>query len=97
MYFSHDEALELGADRKLALAFEALRLEPSHCLLDVGCGWGGMLRYSAQRDVKVTGLTLSRLQKEYVDHKIAEERLPAQVRTKTSSHSNQPSGSMPFP
>jgi cyclopropane-fatty-acyl-phospholipid synthase len=38
-----------------------------------------MLRYSAQRGVKVTGLTLSRLQKEYVDQKIAEERLPAKV------------------
>jgi len=79
VYSSDDEALELGADRKLALAFDALRLQADHSLLDVGCGWGGMLRYSAQRGVKVTGLTLSRLQKEYVDQKIAEERLPAKV------------------
>ena len=46
--YSYDgEALESGADRKLALAFEALRLSHGQCLLEVGCGWGGMLRYSA--------------------------------------------------
>jgi cyclopropane-fatty-acyl-phospholipid synthase len=79
VYSSDDEVLESGADRKLALAFDALRLQPDHSLLDVGCGWGGMLRFSAQRGVEVTGLTLSQLQKEYVDQKIAEERLPAKV------------------
>ncbi len=80
VYCSDDEALESGADRKLALAFEALRLEPGQRLLEVGCGWGGMLRYSAQRGVQVTGLTLSRLQKEYVEQRIMEEQLPAEVR-----------------
>jgi len=80
VYCSDDEALESGADRKLALAFEALRLEPGQRLLEVGCGWGGMLRYSAQRGVQVTGLTLSRLQKEYVEQRIMEEQLLAEVR-----------------
>jgi cyclopropane fatty-acyl-phospholipid synthase-like methyltransferase len=80
IYCSDDEALESGADRKLALAFEVLRLERGQRLLEVGCGWGGMLRYSAQRGVQVTGLTLSRLQKEYVEQRIKEEQLPAQVR-----------------
>ncbi len=64
----------------VALAFEALRLEPGQRLLEVGCGWGGMLRYSAQRGVQVTGLTLSRLQKEYVEQRIMEEQLLAEVR-----------------
>src|ERR1700674_2201137 len=80
VYGSDDDTLESGADRKLALAFEALRLERGQRLLEVGCGWGGMLRYSAQRGVQVTGLTLSRLQKEYVEQRIMEEQLPAEVR-----------------
>jgi len=80
IYCSDDETLESGAERKLALAFEALRLERGQRLLEVGCGWGGMLRYSAQRGVQVTGLTLSRLQKEYVEQRITEEQLLAEVR-----------------
>ena len=79
VYSSDDEALESGADRKLTLAFEALRLERGQRLLEVGCGWGGMLRYSAKRGVQVTGLTLSRLQKEFVEQRIVEEQLPAEV------------------
>jgi len=80
VYSSDDEALEPGADRKLALAFEALRLERGQRLLEVGCGWGGMLRYSAQRGVQVTGITLSQRQQKYVQQRIAEEKLPAEVR-----------------
>jgi cyclopropane-fatty-acyl-phospholipid synthase len=79
VYFSDDDSLEVGADRKLTMAFEALRLERSQRLLEVGCGWGGMLRFCAQRGVHVTGLTLSRCQKEYVEQRIAEEQLLAHV------------------
>lgn len=38
-----------------------------------------MTRYSASRGVNVTGITLSKKQKAYVEQKIAEEKLPAQV------------------
>jgi cyclopropane-fatty-acyl-phospholipid synthase len=79
IYSNDDEALEPGAERKLALAFQVLRLERGQHLLELGCGWGGMLRYSAQRGVRVTGLTLSRCQKEYVEQLIAEEQLSAEV------------------
>jgi len=79
IYSSENETLEAGADCKLQFAFEALCLGAGQHLLDVGCGWGGMLRYSGRRGVKVTGLTLSRRQKEYVDRKIAEEQLVAEV------------------
>jgi cyclopropane-fatty-acyl-phospholipid synthase len=80
VYESDDEALEPAADRKLALAFEALRLQHGQHLLDIGCGWGGMLRYSAQRGVQVTAITLSRQQKQFVEQRIAEAGLPAEVR-----------------
>jgi cyclopropane-fatty-acyl-phospholipid synthase len=80
IYSSDDEPLEPAADRKLAQAFDGLRLQSGQHLLEVGSGWGGMLRYSAQRGVRVTGITLSRHQKAYVDRLIAAERLPAEVR-----------------
>ena len=80
IYATDGEDLEPAALRKLAEAFEGLRLEPGQHLLEVGCGWGGMLRFSAQRGVRVTGITLSQRQKDYVEQKIAEEKLPAEVR-----------------
>jgi cyclopropane-fatty-acyl-phospholipid synthase len=79
IYLTDNEELEPAAGRKLEAAFEGLRLQPGQRLLEIGCGWGGMTRLSAKRGVRVTGITLSRRQKEYVEQKIAEEKLPAEV------------------
>lgn len=79
IYVDEHDTLEAGAERKLATAFEALRLKPGRSLLDIGCGWGGFLRYAARRAVHVTGITLSRHQFEYDRRLIEDERLPAEV------------------
>jgi cyclopropane-fatty-acyl-phospholipid synthase len=78
-YEGESDTLEAGAERKLALAFEHLRLKPGDHLLDVGCGWGGMVRYAARRGVRVTGITLSRDQFAYVAELITREKLDAEV------------------
>jgi cyclopropane-fatty-acyl-phospholipid synthase len=80
IYLTDDEELEPAATRKLQAAFDGLQLKPGMHLLEAGCGWGGMTRFSAQRGVRVTGITLSRRQEEYVRQKIIEEKLPAEVR-----------------
>jgi cyclopropane-fatty-acyl-phospholipid synthase len=79
IYLTDDEELEPAATRKLQAAFDGLQLKPGQRLLEAGSGWGGMTRFSAQRGVRVTGITLSQRQKEYVEQKIAEEKLPAEV------------------
>jgi cyclopropane-fatty-acyl-phospholipid synthase len=79
-YYSADsDSLETGAEHKLADAFQWLRLEPGDRLLEVGCGWGGMLRYAARRGVHVTGITLSQHQKEFCEGLCRSEGLDAQV------------------
>ena len=80
IYQDRADTLEVGAERKLAAAFEVLRVGPGQTLLDVGCGWGGMSRYSARRGVKVTAITLSRRQKEHVETLVSKEKLPVDVR-----------------
>ena len=55
--------------------FEKLRLKEGDRLLDVGCGWGGMVRYAARRGVKATGVTLSREQTTWAQQAIADEGL----------------------
>jgi cyclopropane-fatty-acyl-phospholipid synthase len=78
-YSSDSDSLENGAERKLSDAFNFLRLKKDDTLLEVGCGWGGMLRYAARRGVYVTGITLSQEQKKFCEALCRREGLPAQV------------------
>ena len=70
-----DASLDEAQENKYRLVFEKLRLKPGDRLLDVGCGWGGMVRYAARRGVKATGVTLSREQTSWAQRAIAEEGL----------------------
>lgn len=52
--------LDEAQEAKLAHIAAKLALEPGQRVLDIGCGWGGMAIYFAERfDVRVTGITLS--------------------------------------
>jgi cyclopropane-fatty-acyl-phospholipid synthase len=78
IYDRADDTLEVGARRKLDAAFRSLALQPGDRVLDVGSGWGGLLRYCADRGVHATGITLSRHQLDYVRTRAegdAQERL----------------------
>jgi cyclopropane-fatty-acyl-phospholipid synthase len=70
-----DASLDEAQENKYRLVFEKLRLKPGDRLLDVGCGWGGMVRYAARRGVKATGVTLSAEQTSWARRSIAEEGL----------------------
>jgi cyclopropane-fatty-acyl-phospholipid synthase len=59
VYPNADATLEEAQENKYRLIFDKLRLQPGDRLLDVGCGWGGMVRYAARRGVRVIGATLS--------------------------------------
>jgi cyclopropane fatty-acyl-phospholipid synthase-like methyltransferase len=66
IYMYDEEDMEPAAQRKLAHAYEQLQLKKGDSLLDIGCGWGGMMRYAANKGCHVTGITLSPLQAQYV-------------------------------
>ncbi|CAJ1505243.1 class I SAM-dependent methyltransferase [[Mycobacterium] kokjensenii] len=59
IYPRADATLEEAQENKYRLIFEKLRLQPGDRLLDVGCGWGGMVRYAARHGVHVLGVSLS--------------------------------------
>jgi cyclopropane-fatty-acyl-phospholipid synthase len=74
-YPSPDASLEEAQDNKYRLVFDKLRLDEGDRLLDVGCGWGGMVRYAARNGVKAIGVTLSKEQAAWAQKAIADEGL----------------------
>ena len=55
--------LDTAQERKLDYVCRKLRLRPGERLLDIGCGWGGLLIYAASKyGVNAVGITLSRPQ-----------------------------------
>ena len=89
-YPQPDATLEEAQDNKYRLVFEKLRLKPGDRLLDVGCGWGGMVRYAARHGVKVIGVTLSREQAEWAQKAIAEKGCPIWPRSATATTATSP-------
>ncbi|HET8561787.1 MAG TPA: class I SAM-dependent methyltransferase [Marmoricola sp.] len=71
-----DAILEEAQANKYDLIARKLDLQPGQRLLDVGCGWGGMVRHAAREyGVKALGVTLSREQATWAQQKIKEEGL----------------------
>jgi cyclopropane-fatty-acyl-phospholipid synthase len=75
-----DTALDDAQAEKFDLVCRKLDLKPGQRLLDVGCGWGGMVLHAAKYyGVTVLGVTLSRQQAEWAAKTIAEEGLGEQA------------------
>lgn len=63
---SEDATLEQAQFHKHDLVARKLDLKPGMRLLDVGCGWGGMVRHAAEHyGVRALGVTLSKQQAEW--------------------------------
>ncbi len=76
LYATGSETLEVAQHAKYDLVARKLDLQPGQRLLDVGCGWGGMVRHAAREyGVRGLGVTLSREQAEWATAKINEEGL----------------------
>ncbi|MCC8426416.1 cyclopropane fatty acyl phospholipid synthase [Mucilaginibacter sp. UR6-11] len=59
-YWQGARTLEEAQEKKLDLICRKLHLERGQRLLDIGCGWGGLAGYAAEKyGVEVVGITLS--------------------------------------
>ncbi|MFN0093051.1 MAG: class I SAM-dependent methyltransferase [Acidimicrobiales bacterium] len=79
--FEHDDdPLDLAQEQKYELICRKLGLEPGMRLLDVGCGWGGMVMHAARRyGVEAVGITVSQRQVELARQRVVEAGLGGKV------------------
>ncbi len=70
------DSLEAAQTQKLDRICKDLVLRPDERMLDVGCGWGGLICYAAsQFGARTLGCTLSRLQFEFANQAIERQQL----------------------
>ncbi len=87
-YFMDPEATLAEAQQaKLELICRKLSLSPGMRLLDIGCGWGGLIFHAAERyGVQATGITLSENQYSYVNAEIERRGLAGQVEVRLQDY-----------
>jgi cyclopropane-fatty-acyl-phospholipid synthase len=82
-----DDTLEAAQANKYELICRKLDLRPGVRLLDVGCGWGGMVMHAAQNHgVQAVGITISRQQAELAEKRVAEAGLSDQVQIRVQDY-----------
>ena len=73
---SSEEDIETAQNRELDYICRKLRLKPGERLLDIGCGWGGLIIHAARKyGVQAFGITLSRAQLEFAQQRVREAGL----------------------
>ena len=81
------EDLDAAQAAKLEHICRKLRLKPGEHLLDIGCGWGGLILYAAQHyGVSATGITLSEAQAELARERIRAAGLEHRVRVEVRDY-----------
>jgi cyclopropane-fatty-acyl-phospholipid synthase len=82
-----EQSLEEAQAAKLDLVCRKVGLRPGTRLLDVGCGWGSLTLYAAEHHgARVTGVTISREQKAFVDARVAERGLGDRVEVRLQDY-----------
>ena len=81
------EELDAAQEAKLEHLCRKMRLQPGERLLDIGCGWGSLVLYAAQRyGVQALGVTLSEPQARWAQQRIAEAELQDRCRVEVRDY-----------
>jgi cyclopropane-fatty-acyl-phospholipid synthase len=79
-FHTGQEDIQTAQEQKLDHLCRKLRLQPGETLLDVGCGWGALLRFAARHyGVRGTGITISDRQHAYARRRVAADGLADRI------------------
>ena len=81
LYTSPEQSAEQAQANKYRRIAELAGLEPTHRILEIGCGWGGFMAHAASEiGCRVDGITLSREQLAYANQRMADQGLAQRAR-----------------
>ena len=90
-FHTENDTLDDAQEQKLDHICRKLRLAPGERMLDIGCGWGGLIFWAAQHyGVQATGITLSQNQHDQVAGEIAARGLQDRVRVELRDYLDLP-------
>lgn len=86
-FHSSEDSLDAAQERKLDYICHKLRLHPGQRLLDIGCGWGGLVAHAVKSfGVEATGITLSSPQAELANQRLSEAGLAGRARVEVRDY-----------
>src|SRR5213594_231662 len=92
-YRQPDGDLDQAQEDKLDLVCRKLRLAPGERLLDIGCGWGSLVIWAAERyGIEAHGVTLSAAQAEWAGSAIRRAGLEGRARVEHLDYRDLPAG-----
>lgn len=78
VFYDLSQSLETAQDNKMSLICDKLQLRAGQTILDIGCGWGTLVRHAAKKyGAKATGVTLSVEGAKWCREKNSEEGIEA--------------------
>jgi cyclopropane-fatty-acyl-phospholipid synthase len=73
-WFSEGEQQSLAdaQQSKIQRILQSLNPKPGHHVLEIGCGWGGVMEQAIRSNIAITGLTLSTEQKVFAQERLTQ-------------------------
>ncbi len=90
-FHSAEDSLDTAQEQKLDMLCRKLRLKPGQRMLDLGCGWGGLIMHAAQQyGVDATGITLGQPQADLANERIRVAGLSDRCRAMVQDYRDVP-------
>lgn len=90
IFDSGQESLEAAQTAKYRSMVDQMGAQPGDHVLEIGCGWGGFAEYAAgERGLKVTGLTISKEQRDFAIERMARAGLSDKVEIKLQDYRDE--------
>jgi cyclopropane-fatty-acyl-phospholipid synthase len=90
LFRTGQESLERAQIQKYASMVDQMGAKPGDHVLEIGCGWGGFAEYAAkERGLRVTGLTISKEQRDYAVERMRKAGLSDQVEIKLQDYRDE--------
>lgn len=89
MFTDQTDTLEEAQDYKYQQLLDQLDMSKQPHILEIGCGWGGLMDKALSQGAQVTGLTLSAEQKKYADGRLREKFSPKDFQIKLQDYRHE--------